>query len=303
MRAYSILLATAVAASSLLLAACGGAPSAVVPTNATPATAFLTPTPVSRVSTTSAAPATTTPGSAITTAQPASAGPANTTPVTTTSVVPSSSAASTPTASASATATAVPTTVPSSNATPATSSQSSTRYSVVPDGTQADYRVREQLVRLSAPSDAVGKTSDVTGNIMITSDGTIDPQQSKLVVNLTSLHSDSGMRDRFIQGNTLETDQFPDAIFVPTAIQGLSTPLPASGQQSFKLLGNLTVHGVTKPVTFDVTAQAKGNDVTGQATTSFTFEDFGMTPPKAGAVLSVVDNVKLEVTVHLSKNA
>lgn len=159
------------------------------------------------------------------------------------------------------------------------------------------------MVRLSAPSDAIGKTSAVTGDIVVTPDGKIDSSQSKLVVDLTSLQSDSGMRDRFIQGNTLETDQYPNATFVPTAIEGLPTPLPTSGQQSFKLLGNLTVHGVTKPVTFDVTTQANGNDVTGQATTNFKFEDFGMNPPKAGAVLSVVDDVKLEVTLHLSKSA
>lgn len=43
--------------------------------------------------------------------------------------------------------------------------------------------------------------------------------------------------------------------------------------------------------------------MTGQATTDFTFEAFGMTPPKAGAVLSVNDDVKLAVTLNLTKSA
>ncbi len=170
-------------------------------------------------------------------------------------------------------------------------------------GNTAGYRVREQLVSLTAPSDAVGTTDKVTGSLVITPDGKIVADQSKLVVDLTSLHSDRNSRDGFIQRSTLQTSTYPNATFVPTAVQGLSAPLPSSGQQSFQLVGNLTVHGVTKPVTLNVNSQVNGNDVTGQATTTFKFEDFGMTPPKAGPVLSVVDNIKLEIDFHLTKAA
>lgn len=79
--------------------------------------------------------------------------------------------------------------------------------------------------------------------------------------------------------------------------------LPTSGAQSFKLVGNLTIHGVTKPATWTVNAQVSGNDVTRQATTNFKFEDFGVTTPKAGAVVSVVDDVKLKLMIHLVKSA
>ena len=43
----------------------------------------------------------------------------------------------------------------------------------VTGGSQAGYRVREQLANLPAESDAVGRTSDVTGSITIESDRTI----------------------------------------------------------------------------------------------------------------------------------
>jgi polyisoprenoid-binding protein YceI len=173
---------------------------------------------------------------------------------------------------------------------------------VVTNGTKADYRVREQLARLSAPSDAVGTTTGVTGGIVIGADGKIVSEQSKLVVDLTSLQSDSNMRDGFIQHSTLDTGQYPTATFVPTEAKGLASPLPTSGQQTFQLIGNLTIHGVTKPVTLNVTTQVNGSDVTGQTTTDFKFEDFGMSPPQSMAVLSVVDNVKLEITLHLTKS-
>ncbi len=173
------------------------------------------------------------------------------------------------------------------------------RYNLVPDGTQADYRVREQLARLSFPTDAVGKTTSVTGSIGLGADGRVVNDQSKFVVDLTSLQSDSRSRDQYIQRNTLDTARFPNAVFVPTEIRGLNMPLPTSGTQSFQMIGNLTIHGVTKPATFDVVSQVNGNDVTGQATTQFKLEDFGMTSPTAGAVLSVVDNVTLEINLHL----
>src|SRR5262249_52575934 len=153
------------------------------------------------------------------------------------------------------------------------------------------------------PGAAGGTTTAVTGDVVIGADGKIAASQSKLVVDLTSLQSDSGMRDRFIQGNTLDTSQYPTATFVPTAITGLFSSLPTTGQQTFQMTGNLTIHGVTKPVIFTVTTQVNGNAVTGQATTDFKFEDFGMTSPKAGAVLSVVDDVKLEISFNLTRSA
>ena len=224
----------------------------------------------------------------------ATASPAATAPTVATPTAAAQAASSSPTAA----------TTPISGGTasaPATVA-GAVRYEVA-SGTTANYRVREQLARLNAPSDAVGKTSAVTGSIVLSPDGKIVSDQSKITIDITSLQSDSGMRDQFIRGSTLQTSTYPTAVFVPTAIQGLSTPLPTSGQQTFQLVGNLTVHGVTKPVTWNVTSQVEGNEVTGQATTSVKFEDFGMTQPKVASVLSVNDDITLEVTFHLTKSA
>ncbi len=217
---------------------------------------------------------------------------------------PSPASTPTPTTAASV---ATPTTgVASPAASPTASSSGATagtiRYTVA-EGSKASYRVREQLARLPAPSDAVGTTSKVTGSIVVGTDGKILPDQSKLVVDLTSLQSDSTMRDGFIQRSTLDTAQYPTATFVPTETKGLPSPLPTAGSVSFQLLGNLTIHGVTRPAAWAVTAQVADDAVTAQATTEFPFEDFGMTPPRSMAVLSVVDTVKLEVTLRLTRGA
>jgi len=171
----------------------------------------------------------------------------------------------------------------------------SVRLAIVADQSTASYAAREQLSTFSFPTDAIGKTGNVSGSIALDPKGAIVPDISKIAVDLTSLKSDQSMRDRFIQHSTLDTSTYPNAVFVPTAVQGLAAPVPTSGQASFKLLGNLTVHGVTKAVTWDVTATFSAQDVKGTATTTVTFEDFGMSPPKAGPVLSVQDSLKLSL--------
>lgn len=167
------------------------------------------------------------------------------------------------------------------------------------DGNQASYRVREQLANRSFPTDAVGSTTSVSGKLALGGDGQPIPEASQFSVNLTNLQSDSGGRDRYVRQNTLQTDQFPSAVFTPKAVQGLPSPLPTSGKVTFQLSGDLTIHGVTKPATWDVTAEVTGQDLTGTATTTFVFSDFGMQAPRAFVVLSVEDKIQLEYDFHL----
>lgn len=173
------------------------------------------------------------------------------------------------------------------------------RLVLAPTGNEARYRVREQLARVDFPNDAVGATSDVTGGIVIDTDGKIVREGSKFVVDLRRLASDRDRRDRYVQRRTLQTDQFPTVELVPTALRGLPSPLPTSGAASFELVGDLTIHGVTRPTTWQVKAQFDGGHITGTATTGFTFEDFGLTKPRVSIVLSVADSIHLEYDFNL----
>jgi polyisoprenoid-binding protein YceI len=134
-------------------------------------------------------------------------------------------------------------------------------------------------------------------------DGTLLADESKITVDLSSLQSDESRRDSFIKGATLQTSQFPTAVFVPREVQGLPTPLPTSGQATFQLLGDLTVHGVTQPVDWQGTAQFDNASVSGAASTAVKLTQFGMTPPKAGPVLSIEDQLTLELTFTASRQA
>ena len=170
---------------------------------------------------------------------------------------------------------------------------------LAPEGNAARYRVREQLAGLDFPSDAVGVTRDITGGIVLDEQGNVVPAESKFVIGLTTLRSDKERRDRFVQRRTLQTDSFPAAVLVPTTLRSAPSPLPAAGPLAFELVGDLTIHGVTRSTTWQVTAVAANGGFTGTASTTFGFPDFGLTKPRLAVVLTVADSIRLEYDFHL----
>jgi polyisoprenoid-binding protein YceI len=175
------------------------------------------------------------------------------------------------------------------------------RLSVEAQGNSARYRIREQLVGFDLPNDAVGTTDDVTGAIALDSAGRVVPGESRIVVNLQKLSSDQTRRDRFVAERTLLTAQYPTATLAVTGLTGLSTPLPTSGTRQFVLTGDLTIKTVTRPTTWTVNATFAGALVTGTATTSFTFPEFGLDQPRVRSVLSVADTIRLEYQFALRR--
>jgi polyisoprenoid-binding protein YceI len=167
-------------------------------------------------------------------------------------------------------------------------------FVVAATGNEARYRVREQLLGFDFPNDAVGATSRVSGSVAIDAEGRIVPAASRVVVDLSDLTSDSDRRDNFIKRRTLDTDTHPHAVFVPRQILGLDGALPASGEVTFRIAGEMTVRGVTRSTVWEVTARREGDAVTGTATTRFTFSRFDLEIPRVRSVLSVDDDIRLE---------
>ena len=175
----------------------------------------------------------------------------------------------------------------------------------IAEGTTARYKVREQLAGINFPSDAVGTTQSVTGTVVLNPDGSIDASKSKLTVDLRTLKSDQQMRDGYIQGRTLETEKFPMLEFVPRRAVGLSAPLPAGmqAQSGFQLVGDMTLHGVTNEVTWNVVATFGNEVVGGRATTTLQFDTFKLTKPSLARLLSVDDKIELEIEFRTKRTA
>jgi len=175
----------------------------------------------------------------------------------------------------------------------------------ITDGTKARYRVREQLAGINFPSDAVGTTETVSGTLVVNPDATIDAAQSKLTVDLRTIKSDQQMRDGYVQSRTLETEKYPMIEFVPRRAVGLPAPLPAGmqAQAGFQLIGDMTLHGVTKEVTWNIVATFGNDQVAGRATTTLLFTTFNISKPSLARIMSVDDKIELEIEFRCKRSA
>jgi polyisoprenoid-binding protein YceI len=168
----------------------------------------------------------------------------------------------------------------------------------VDSSSKTTVRVREVLANIRAPGDAVLTATGMKGTFTLNTDGSFT-SASKITADLTTLKSDESRRDDFIKDNTLETRRFPTAEFVPKSLSRLTLPLPLSGEMKFTLSGTMTVHGKPKDASFTVTARREGARLTATAVAqpSFTFGDFGMTPPRVASVLSIEDEIRVEIAL------
>jgi hypothetical protein len=64
----------------------------------------------------------------------------------------------------------------------------------------------------------------------------------------------------------------------------------------------MTIHGVTKELTWNmVTSVTPDGGLHGKAMTNFPFATFGMTRPSVATVLSVEDDIRLEIDFHFAR--
>ena len=172
----------------------------------------------------------------------------------------------------------------------------------VADGSIAGYRVREKLAALPAPSDAVGRTGAITGQVTIaqrSGDFTVD--DAAFTVDVSQLKSDDDRRDNKIRTLGLETDRYPEAKFVAAAPIRIPAEAVAGETITIPVDGDLTLHGVTKKVSIPLQVQRDGAQIRLVGSYEFGWADFGMTAPSVPPFVSVTGNPKLEFDLRLSK--
>ena len=173
--------------------------------------------------------------------------------------------------------------------------------------TQAGFRITEKFAAGSASHTAVGRTSSVTGDLLIS--GTTVPE-AQFVVDMTSLeYSDNppgldvGNRKRALADVGIETGRFPEATFTLTEAIDFGE-VPADDQQiEAEATGELTLHGVTKEVTFTVDAKLDGGALTvvSHAPVPVSLPDYEIDPPVVGPVAEVADDGAFEFLLVLNK--
>ena len=146
-----------------------------------------------------------------------------------------------------------------------------------------------------------GRFADVDGQIVI-SEG--DPSKSSVTATIkaASIDTRTGQRDDHLRSaDFLDAANFPEITFKSTRITG--------DKSDFKVTGDLTIRGVTREVTLDVTNEGSTKDPWGgdriafSATTKLDRREFGLTwnqAIEAGGVL-VGNDVKVSIDVQAVK--
>ncbi len=165
--------------------------------------------------------------------------------------------------------------------------------------TWAGYRIEEELAGFGANT-AAGRTPGVAGDFIV--EGT-EVTTVSVEVDMATLVSDDERRDNQMTGRGLETDTFPTATFELTEPIDLGT-LPADGETvTFQAGGDLTLHGVTGPVTVELEATLVGDLVTVVGRTDVALADYAIEPPVGFSVLSVAEVGELEFQLFFSRSA
>ena len=103
-------------------------------------------------------------------------------------------------------------------------------------------------------------------------------------VQVASITSDESRRDGQFTGRIMSADEFPTATFTLTQPIELGT-VPVDGDKiTASATGDLTLRGVTNEVTFDVTAQADGEQIGVLGSIPVLFSDYGIDNPSFGGV-------------------
>ncbi|MGD0427769.1 MAG: YceI family protein [Candidatus Acidiferrales bacterium] len=151
----------------------------------------------------------------------------------------------------------------------AASAQTST-WQLDPAHSNAQFSVRHLGI-----SNVQGEFTKVSGTVQL-DDQDISKSTVAASIDVASLDTRVQRRD-----DDLKSDHFFDVAKYPT-ITFQSTKIVSTGDGTAKMTGNLTIHGVSKEVTFDVTGPTKpiqvmnGTRRGASATTKINRQDFGI---------------------------
>ena len=178
------------------------------------------------------------------------------------------------------------------------------RFVVVSEESTAAYVVNEEFFSgalakygiEAGNAEVIGSTNAVQGELRL---NLADPANAlvagRFAVNLPSLTTTRSQRDDWIRNNALESNKYPTAEFVATAIENAPASYTEGAEVTFQLLGDLKMRDLTLPVTFDVTATFSGDTITGVATAPMQLTDFGFDPPNFANTLTVANDFTIRV--------
>lgn len=155
-------------------------------------------------------------------------------------------------------------------------------------GSEAGYRAREQFINQQAPTEAVARTSHVSGGLVVSDAGSsLAVKGIHVRVDLSTLKSQDTyatyqvyQRDFFVRTIYLHSDTMPYADFRGDALTLPSSAVP--GPITVNVDGTLTLHGVSKRVTSKLQVQMNGAQLEVVGSMKVDMRDFAIDPPTIG---------------------
>ncbi|MGH2617293.1 MAG: YceI family protein [Thermomicrobiales bacterium] len=174
----------------------------------------------------------------------------------------------------------------------------STVWTIDPSHSHVSFVVRHMLTRMR------GRFTEFNGAITTNGDGLTDGEVN-FEMNADSIDTNNLDRDNHLRSNDfLGTGENPKITFTSTSV----TP---RGGNTFLVNGNLTIRGITRPVTLEAEYEGGGKTPFGtevaawSARTEINRNDFDVRwdlPLETGGML-IGDNVKIELDVETVKQA
>lgn len=163
-------------------------------------------------------------------------------------------------------------------------------------GSFTGFRIDEVLVSVGKAT-AVGRTTSVQGSLPV-SGSTVTG--AEIAADLTDITTNDSRRDGAVQ-RALATSRYPNATFVLTQPISVGS-VPTDGQRiTVPATGDLTIHGVTRPVTIELQAQLQGGVLVVVGSAPVVLADYGVTAPTAPVVASVEDEGTFEFQLYFRR--
>jgi polyisoprenoid-binding protein YceI len=169
-------------------------------------------------------------------------------------------------------------------------------FSIIPAESEVRFELDEDLrgERITV----VGRTDQVAGQLVVNFDAPRESTVGAIRINARTLTTDNEFRNRAIRSQILLSAQneYEFAEFVPTSIDGLPETVSIGEPITFTVTGDLTLRGITAPVTFDVTVTPVSRDrLEGTAAAVVQRDDFDLQIPSVPGVANVEEEVELYI--------
>lgn len=135
------------------------------------------------------------------------------------------------------------------------------------------------------------------GGIVEVVDGDLSKSRVSTEIDMKSVFTDAEKLTGHLQSpDFFDVEKFPTAKFVSSAIKKLE------GEGKFEVTGELTLHGVTKTITFPATIVQTGDELSVASEFVINRKDFSIVYPGKPDDL-IADNVALVLDIHAKKRA